>query len=84
MCQRFYIASNDIGKFLDLDLVLIDTQKLYVFFSFFNVIKQVKKVLRGPSPEACSGPVKCKILYVFFIISEKNRHASTTTVVLMI
>ena len=41
VCQRFYIASNDIGKFLDPDLILIDTQKWYVFFIFFNVIKQV-------------------------------------------
>ena len=41
VCQRFYIASNEIGKFLDPDLILIDTQKWYVFFSFFNVIKQV-------------------------------------------
>ena len=66
MCQRFYIASNGIGKFLDPDLILIDTQKWYVFFSFFNLINQVTKVLGGPSPGACSGPVKCKILYVFF------------------
>ena len=63
--SAFLIARNEIGKFLDPDLILIDTQKWYVFFSFFIVIKQVKKVLRGPSPGACSGPAKYKILYVF-------------------
>ena len=38
--------------------------------SFFHVIRQVEKLLVRPSPGACSGPVNCKISYVFFYISK--------------
>ena len=80
MCQSYYLASNEIREMSGYDLILVDTQNLFLktyhgmFFQFFfNLIRQVENVLGRPAPGACSGPVKLKkniYVYIFKFLNK--------------
>ena len=47
-------------------------KKRYVFFSFFDVIRQVWNILGRPSLGALFSPINCQIPYVFYLFLNKK------------